>query len=356
MRGALWKMGQRGKPMVLSLGEIADHLGAVLYGQRTLPIQGMATLEHAGPGQISFLANRRYRRCLPTTRASAVILAPEDLPACPTAALVMHNPYLGCARALALLHPLPSRPRGIHPTAWVSPSAKVDASAWIGPQAVVEAGAAIEAGCFVGPACVIGENVVLKQSSRLVAHVTLCQGVQVGARALIHPGVVIGADGFGFANDQEVWVKVPQVGSVLIGNDVEIGANTCIDRGTLEDTVLEEGVKLDNQVQVGHNVHIGAHTAIAGCVGIAGSTRIGRHCMIGGAVNIGGHLEIPDGVHIAGASTVSNSLPGPGIYSSTMPVQESSLWRKTLARIHQIDNLARRLLALERGRLKSRQK
>lgn len=333
--------------MAISLGELARHVGAVLRGDASLVVHRIATLKEATPGTVSFFSNRRYRKHLEATRASAVIVAPDDLGLCPVAALVLENPYLGYARAAALFTPQEKRAGGIHPTAWVSPEALVHDTASVGPQASVEAGARIGRGVVVGPGCVIREDVVIGEDTELVASVTLCQGVRIGKRGLIHPGVVIGADGFGLANDRGVWVKVPQLGTVWVGDDVEIGANTTIDRGALEDTVIEDGVKIDNQVQIGHNVRIGAHTAIAGCVGIAGSVRIGNRCAIGGAASIAGHLEIADDVSLTAASEVSKSITRPGIYSSGMPVQENRAWRKNIARLRHLDDMARRIKLLE---------
>lgn len=331
----------------IPLGQLAHHLGAVLHGDSQCEIRRIATLREAGPGDVSFFVNRRYRKDLSKTRASAVILGPDAVSVCPVAALVVENPYLGYAQAAALFRPQRSRQCGIHATAWVSHEAVVDSSAWIGPQATVEAGACIGKDAVIGPACVISENVSIGEGTCLMASVVLCEGVRVGTRVLLHPGAVIGADGFGIANDQGVWVKVPQLGSVRIGDDVEIGANTTIDRGALEDTVIEDGVKIDNQVQIGHNVHIGAHTAIAGCVGIAGSVHIGKRCALGGAASIAGHLEIVDDVYLTAASAVSKSITTPGIYSSGMPIQDNNSWRKTIARLRHLDELARRLKVLE---------
>ena len=333
--------------MGLSLGELAAHLGAELDGDPEGVVERVDTLPRAEPGAVSFLANRRYSRYLPNTCASAVILTAADREACPVASLVMDNPYLGYARAAALLNPSAEQAGGIHPKAWVSDGAQVDPSAWIGPQAVVESGAKVGAGSYLGPGCVLERDVVIGQGTRLVANVTICKGVAIGDRGLIHPGVVVGADGFGIANDQGVWVKVPQLGSVHIGDDVEIGANTAIDRGALEDTVIENGVKLDNLVQVGHNVHIGEHTAVAGCAAIAGSVRIGKRCTVGGMAAIAGHLEIVDDVHLTGTSAVPRSIPEPGIYSSGMPIQENKAWRRTIARLLKLDELARRVKELE---------
>ena len=255
--------------MGYSLRDIAEELGAQVHGDENCRIDRVATLADAEPGGISFLANRRYRSQLLTTRASAVILEAEFLPSCPVSALVVSNPYLGYARVAALLAPEQPVLAGIHPSAYVSDRATVDASVCIGPQAVVENQASVGARSHIGPGCVIDRGATIGDDCTLKANVTICHHVRIGDRALLHPGVVIGADGFGIANDGGVWVKVPQLGTVVIADDVEIGANTTIDRGALADTVIEEGVKLDNLIQIGHNVRIGAHTAIAaGVVGV----------------------------------------------------------------------------------------
>lgn len=333
---------------MLQLGELARQIGAELSGDPEQMVDRVEALRDATPGSVSFLANRAYARYLGDTRATAVILAPEDCANCPVASLTLTNPYLGYARAAAALNPQPPTPSGVHPSACISPGAEVDESAWIGPQAVVEEGARVAADAFVGPCCVISAGASVGIGSRLVANVTVGRRVQVGRRALLHPGVVLGADGFGIANDDGVWVKVPQLGSVRIGDDVEIGANTTVDRGALGDTVLEDGVKLDNQVQIAHNVVVGAHTAVAGCVAIAGSARIGRRCMIGGGAAIAGHLEIADDVYLTATSAVASSIAQAGVYSSGMPVQENRAWRKTVARLRQLDDIARRLKRLEK--------
>jgi UDP-3-O-[3-hydroxymyristoyl] glucosamine N-acyltransferase len=266
------------------------------------------------------------------------------------ATLVSANPPLALARVAALFTPAVARPGGIHLSAWVSERAELAPDAWVGPHSVVSAGAHIASGAYIGPGCVLEEDVYLGAGSHLVARVTLCRGVRLGQRVLVHPGAVIGSDGFGLANDAGRWVKIPQLGSVVIGDEVEIGANTTIDRGALDDTVLEEGVKLDNQVQVGHNVRIGAHTAVAGCVGIAGSARIGRYCAIGGGAGIGGHIDIVDHVQITAMSMVAKSITEPGVYSSGLPVEPNRVWNKISARLRRIDELARRLTALEKGK------
>ncbi|MDE2090139.1 MAG: UDP-3-O-(3-hydroxymyristoyl)glucosamine N-acyltransferase [Gammaproteobacteria bacterium] len=334
--------------MALTLGELADRLSVETHGDANCIITGVATLQHAEKGALTFLANPHYRKYLADTAASAVILRRADLSACPVSALVSDNPYAADERAAELKYPPAPAPRGVHPSACVSAASQIHDSAWIGPHCVVEAGARIEDGAYIGPGCTVGENVVVGADSRLQANVTLCRGTRIGRRALIHPGVVIGSDGFGFAQECGAWVKVPQLGGVRIGDDVEIGANTTVDRGALEDTVIEDGVKLDNQIQIAHNVHIGAHTAIAGCVGIAGSTRIGRRCTVGGAAGIAGHLEIADDVHITAMSMVIKSIAEPGVYSSGLPAEPNREWRKNYLRFCQLDELARRLHTLEK--------
>ena len=333
-----------------TLGEIAAAAEARLQGcSPATVVTGVAPLSSAQSGQLSFLIHPRYRPFLATTQAAAVIVAPADADACPTPALIAINPQVAYARAAALFAPAPETRYGIHPTAWVSPSAQVAADAWIGPQCTVEAGSIIEAGVIIGPNCVIGEQAFIGAGSRLVAQITICHRAQIGQRALVHPGAVIGSDGFGLALDQDGrWLKIPQLGSVRIGDDVEIGANTTIDRGALEDTVIEDGVKLDNQIQIAHNVQIGAHSALAGCVGIAGSARIGRHCMLGGGVGVAGHLDIADRVQITGMSLVARSVTQPGTYSSGLTVEPNRVWNKISARLRRLDELFRRLTALER--------
>ncbi|ROR32224.1 UDP-3-O-(3-hydroxymyristoyl)glucosamine N-acyltransferase [Inmirania thermothiophila] len=332
-----------------TLGELAAHVGAELRGDPGRRVEAAAPLDRAGPRDLAFLGHPRFRRHLAATRAAAVILAPEHAGDCPVAALLTANPYLAWARALALLHPEPPPRPGVHPRAVVAEGARLGAGVSVGPCAVVEAGAELGDGVVVGPGCVVGREARIGPGSRLVANVTLGPGVILGARVLVHPGAVIGADGFGFARDGERWVRIPQLGTVRIGDDVEIGANTTIDRGALEDTVIEEGCKLDNQIQVAHNCHIGAHTAIAGCVGIAGSTRIGRRCRIGGGVGITGHLEIADDVQITAMSMVTGSIREPGVYSSGTPLEANPRWRRNAARFTRLDELARRVQALERA-------
>jgi UDP-3-O-[3-hydroxymyristoyl] glucosamine N-acyltransferase len=332
-----------------SLGEIAVRLGCELQGDPDTLIESVASLQNAGPRSITFLANAKYRRHLAGTRASAVILDPSLAAECPVASLLSKNPYATYARVAAMLHPAPAFEPGIDPAASVHKQATVASTASIGPRAVVEAGARIGEGVRIGPGCVVMQDAQIGADSQLVANVTLCRGVTVGARALLHPGVVIGADGFGLAPDRNGWVKVPQLGSVRVGDDVEIGASTTIDRGAIEDTVIEDGVKLDNQIQIGHNVRIGAHTAIAGCTGVSGSTTIGKRCLIAGMVGIAGHIEICDDVIVTGRSFVHNSIRKPGTYSGGLPLDEAARWRRNSARFRKLDELAKRVRRLEGG-------
>jgi UDP-3-O-[3-hydroxymyristoyl] glucosamine N-acyltransferase len=320
-----------------SLGELAVRFGLTLRGEPQLKVRGVATLARAEAGELSFLANSRYRKQLQSTKATAVLIAAEDEGDCPVAALIYPNPYLAYARIASLLHPPLRVAPGKHPTAVISASARIAPSASIGPLAVVEDEAEIGERVSIGAGCIVQRGARVGADSVLVSRVNLYPMVSVGARCILHAGVVIGADGFGFASNSGSWVKVPQVGSVRIGDDVEIGANTTIDRGAIDDTVVENGVKLDNQIQVGHNVVIGAHTAIAACTGISGSTVIGQRCMIGGMVGFAGHLSIADDVVVTGCSLVSASIKQPGSYSSGMPTVETRLWRRMVAHLRRLD-------------------
>ncbi len=334
--------------IALTLSELAARFDLPLRGNGAQQITGAGTLGSATSGQISFLANTQYRGKLATTRASAVVLRDDDATNCPVACLIADDPYVAFARIAALFDTTGTHPPGIHPSAVIDPGAEVDASAYIGPQCVVEASARIEAGAGIGPHCVVGAGCIVGAGTRLVARVTLVQNVTLGRRVLIHPGAVIGADGFGVAFDKDHWIKVPQLGGVRIGDDCEIGANTTIDRGALEDTVLEEDVRLDNQIQIAHNVHIGAHTAMAGCAAVAGSAKIGKYCLIGGGAGILGHLQVADRVTVTARTLVTHSIHSAGEYSSGVPVQENRQWRRNAARFKQLDNLARRVQALEK--------
>jgi UDP-3-O-[3-hydroxymyristoyl] glucosamine N-acyltransferase len=320
-----------------SLGELAVRFGLTLRGDPSLNVRSVATLSRANSGALSFLANSRYRRQLESTRATAVILSAEDEAHCPVAALIDPNPYLAYARIATLMHPEMVPEPGIHASAVVAGGAQIASSASIGPLAVIEEGARIGERVLVGPGCIVQKGASVGADSTLTSRVNLYPGVTLGMRCILHAGAVVGADGFGFAPNDGTWAKVPQVGSVRIGDDVEIGANTTIDRGAIDDTVVENGVKLDNQIQVGHNVIIGAHTAIAACTGISGSTVIGRRCMIGGMVGFAGHLTIADDVFVTGCSLVSASIKKPGSYSSGMPTVETRLWRRMVAHLRRLD-------------------
>jgi len=336
--------------MPFTLGDLAERFGCVLHGPADAVVERVATLSNAGPDAIAFLANPAYASRLATTRAGAVILEERHRGDCPVPSLVAANPYATYARVAAALHP-PRAPRpGIHPTAVVAADARVAASAEIGPHVTIGEGCTIGEGAIVGPGCTLGERVEVGDGTRLVARVTLLDGVRIGRRCIVHPGAVIGADGFGFAEDfaHGGWVKVPQVGTVVIGDDVEIGANTTIDRGAIEDTVIEDGVKIDNLVQIAHNVRVGAHTAMAARTGIAGSTTIGKRCMIGGGVGIIGHLSICDDVILQVRSLVAQSIDKPGMYGGTLPADDAARWRRNAARFRQLDELAKRVRALER--------
>lgn len=332
----------------LSLGEIAVRFGCILKGDPDLRVSRVAALERADAASVTFLANPRYRRYLQQTQAGVVVLDPKLADACPVNALLVRNPYATYARIAALLYPPPAAPAGRHATAVIDASAQIDASASIGPHAVIGARAKIGARTVIGPGCVVMDDVTIGDDTRLTANVTLCRGVIVGSRCLFHPSVVVGADGFGLAPDQGEWLKVPQVGTVRIGNDVEIGACTTIDRGAIDDTVIGDGVKMDNQIQIGHNVRIGDHTAIAGCAGISGSAVIGKRCMIGGMVGVAGHLTVCDDVVITGKSFVNSSIRKPGYYSSGIPVDETTRFRKNAARFHRLDDFVREVRR-ERG-------
>jgi UDP-3-O-[3-hydroxymyristoyl] glucosamine N-acyltransferase len=322
--------------MVVTLGELAVRFGCELRGDPLREVDCVATLAEAHPRAVTFLAEGRHRSALAHTQAAAVVLDERFAAESPVATLIASNPRATYARIAALLYPLPPLVPGIHPSAIVAPDAQIDTQACVGPLAVIGARTRIGAGAMIGPHCVIGADVLVAEQVRLVARVTLCDGISVGARSILHPGCVVGSDGFGFAPERGTWLKVQQVGSVSIGADVEIGANTTIDRGAIGDTVIAQGVKLDNLIQIGHNVRLGAHTAIAGCTGISGSTVIGERCQIGGACAIGGHLLITDDVIITGFSMISHSIPKPGVYSSGIPFEDARTWRRMVARFKRL--------------------
>ncbi|MFQ5469569.1 MAG: UDP-3-O-(3-hydroxymyristoyl)glucosamine N-acyltransferase [Gammaproteobacteria bacterium] len=335
--------------MKYTLEEIAKSINAEVIGDSQCLINGVASLSSAGQGDITFLSNPSYRKYLADTSASAVLISAENTGSCSTNALVVENPYFAYAQVAQMLYPKSTLKGDIHPTAVISDSSNIDPDAVICEFAVIEGNVRIGKGAYVGPHCVVGEDSVIGADSCLTAQVVIRNNCEIGRRALIHSGVVIGSDGFGFAENRGEWLKIPQIGRVVMGDDVEIGANTAIDRGALDDTIIGRGVKLDNLIQIGHNVTIGENTAIAACTAIAGSTRIGKRCAIGGCVGIVGHLEITDDVHITGMSMVTHSILNAGVYSSGTPLEENTMWRKNFVRMKQLDELTRRVKMLERN-------
>ena len=340
-------------PPAVRLADIVAALGGELHADPALRIERLASLQSADAGSLSFLAQPRYAAQLATSLAGCVIVAPamRELALVRGAAIVTADPYLYFALlsqwwvARQRVAPAP----GVHPSACIEPGARIDPSASIGAMAFVAAGAEIGAGAVLGTHAHIGAGAHVGQDSRLAPRVTLGQACRIGARAVVHSGVVIGADGFGFAPTEGRWEKIEQLGAVRIGDDVEIGANTCIDRGALDDTLIDDGVKLDNLIQIGHNVRIGAHSAMAGCVGIAGSAKIGRHCTAGGGAIILGHLELVDHVHVTAAATViTRSILKPGRYSGLFPFDDNASWEKNAATLRQLHSLRDRLRVLEK--------
>ena len=329
------------------LSDLVAQFGGRVMGDGEVRIQQIATLETAQPSQISFLTNSKYRAQLAGTRAGAIILAEADAGATALPRIISDNPYAYFAKVTALLNPVPKAEPGVHSSAVIGAGASIDPTASIAATAVIGEGAKIGAHSVIGEGCCIGSNVVIGSHARLYPRVVIYHDCVIGDKLIAHSGAVIGADGFGIAPDQGRWVKIPQIGRVVIGNDVEIGANTTIDRGALDDTVIEDGVKLDNQIQIAHNVRIGAHTAIAGCVGIAGSTTIGSHCRIGGSAGILGHLQIVDHVEIAAFTLIGKSIRAAGSYSGIFPFATTENWRKNAVYLRHLDELAKRIKALE---------
>jgi len=322
-------------PGALTLAEIAKRLGGRVAGDPGARVSQVGSLENAAAGEITFLASPKHRAKLAGTRASAVILSRESEALTSLPRIVCDSPYLYFARVSQLFNPLTNQPPGIHPTASVSPSARLGEDV------------------SIGAGCAIGDGVTIGKGSCLYPRVVVYHGCTLGERVIVHSGAVIGADGFGLAQDESGhWIKIPQIGAVRIGDDVEIGANTTIDRGALDDTLIEDGVKIDNQVQVGHNCRIGAHTAMAGCTGVAGSTRIGRHCAIGAAAQILGHLEIADHVQVSSCTTISHSIRKPGTYTGLYPSSDNASWARYTARVRHLDRLADRVRALEKEKKK----
>ena len=329
--------------MAYTVHDVARHIGVEITGGGQAELTHAAALDRAGPGSLSFIVSAKYLSQLKKTQASAVITPPALACRCPTTALVADNPYLSFARALRLLHPPANAPAGIHASAVIHPDCDIGDNVHIGAHVVISEKCRLASNVVIGAASVISAPVSIGAGSCLLARVTIVGPAELGQRVLVHPGAVIGSDGFGLADNGGVWEKIPQIGRVLIGNDVEIGANTTVDRGALEDTVIGDGVKLDNQIQVAHNVKIGAHTAIAGCAGIAGSAIIGRHCAIGGGAGIQGHIEITDGVRVTGMTVIRQSIAAPGAYTSGTAAQDNKHWLRNATRFKNLDSLVRRV-------------
>ena len=336
------------------LGELVERLGGQLAGDPNIEVSGIAPLSDAGVSHISFLSNSKLRAQAAQSGAAALILSATDdetVGATYTGArIVTNNPYAYFARAAQYFASLEAfvPAAGIDPSASVAASATVHPGAHVGPHAVIESGAQVGEGAIIGAGCFIGRDAVVGAGTELFANVTFHARCQIGARGIIHSGAVIGTDGFGFASEGGVYIKIPQTGRVIIGDDVDIGANTTVDRGALADTIIEDGVKLDNQIQIGHNCHIGAHTAMAGCVGVAGSAKIGKHCTFGGAAMVLGHLTIADHVHISSGSMVSRSILEAGQYTGFYPLAKNADWEKSAAIVRNLASMRDKIRALEK--------
>lgn len=334
-------------PKSYSLDEIAALLGGEVMGDGATRVSQVATMATAQSGHISFLSNPKYKKLLETTGAGAMILDRDSRDATTLPRIVCDNPYVYFAKLSALLNPLPHVVPGVDVSASIAVSATIAASASIGPFVSVGQNVRIGEGSVIGAGCTIGDNVSIGSGCRFYPGVVIYHDCMLGDRVILHSGVVIGADGFGLARENDHWLKIPQIGRAVIGNDVEIGANTTVDRGALDDTVIEDGVKLDNQIQIAHNVRIGAHTAMAGCVGVAGSAVIGRHCTVGGGAIILGHLEIADHVNISAGTLITKSISEPGTYTSALPFSAHSQWLKNAAHLRHLDAMAVRMRELE---------
>ncbi len=337
--------------MAFTLAEVAERIGAEIVGDPEAVVRGLGALEHAGAGDLTHLSSPAYRRFLSGTSATAVILARGDAGACPTNALVVDNPYHAYAVASTLFETRPAAEPGVHPRAVVDPSARLGAAVSVGPHAVVMADAELGARVSIGPGASVGAGTVVGADSVILANATLYRGVRLGERCIVHSGAVIGADGFGFAPDAAGRLEaIAHVGGVTIGNDVSIGALSAVDRGAIDDTLIADGVKIDNLVQIGHNCDIGAHTVICGCTGIVGSTRIGRHCILGGGVGVGGDgpVEICDGVTVSAMTHVTSSIDEPGVYSGGTLHAKTRRWKRSALRFAELDSIARRLARLEK--------
>jgi len=334
--------------MSYTLAEIAGKIGATVHGDKTCLITSLATLANATSGHIAFLSNKKYRQQLSDTKASAVIISPDFLSDCPSNALVMDNPYLGYALVAQLLDITPKTAENIHPSAVVDASASLGENVAIGANAVIEEGVVLADNVSIGAGCFIGKGAKLGKNTALWANVSVYHNVEIGEHCLIQANTVIGSDGFGYANHQGNWLKIPQLGSVIIGDRVEIGASTTIDRGALENTIIKDGVIIDNQIQIAHNVVIGENTAMAACSVIAGSTTVGKNCTIAGLVGVNGHINITDGCVFTGMAMVTKDITQSGVYSSGTPAQTNKDWHKMNARIRKLDSMNSKIRALEK--------
>jgi UDP-3-O-[3-hydroxymyristoyl] glucosamine N-acyltransferase len=339
--------------MRVSLGELAGKFGCELIGDPGVEVSSVSTLAESQAGSITFLANSAYKDQLRSTAASAVVVRAGDADDCPVAALIADDPYLTYARIATVLYPAKSFTPGAHPSAVISTSAQIADSAHIAAHVVIEDDVTIGENVFVGAGSLIGDRCQLGDESRLIANVSLVQDVTIGRRTIVHPGAVLGADGFGNAQSASGWVKVPQIGGVRIGDDVEIGANTTIDRGTIGDTVIANGVRLDNLIQIAHNVQIGEHTALAATVGISGSVIIGKRCLFAGRAGVSGHVTICDDVIVGAAAVVTKDITEPGLYSSFFAAEPDKSWKRKVARFRRIESLNDRVKQLEKAAKKN---
>jgi UDP-3-O-[3-hydroxymyristoyl] glucosamine N-acyltransferase len=336
--------------MAISLGELASRFECDLVGDPDLTVDNVASLDAADSRSLSFLANPAYRQRLAATKAAAVILRAEFAGDAPTACLISQNPYASYAQMAAVIYPPPSFEPGIHPAAQVADSASIATTAYVAANVFIGNNAVVGEFTYVGPGCVVGDDCSIGDHGRLIANVTLVRQVEIGSRCILHPGAVIGSDGFGNAMTPEGWIKVPQVGGVKIGNDVEIGANSAIDCGAIGDTVIEDGVRIDNLVMIAHNVRIGAHTAIAGQCGFAGSTVIGKRCMFAGHSGAVGHLTVCDDVVVSAQGMLTKNITEPGVYASSFAAEPVRDWNRRVARVRRLDKLIERVSRLEKGK------
>jgi UDP-3-O-[3-hydroxymyristoyl] glucosamine N-acyltransferase len=333
--------------MSYTLKQLAKNIGAEVHGDESYIIHSLATLTNANEQQIAFLANKKYSQQLSDTKAGAVIISAQNINDCNTNALVMDNPYLGYALTAQLLDTTPKPAQNIHPSAQISSDVSLGENVAIGANAVIEKGVILADNVIIGAGCFIGEQVKIGSNTKLWANISIYHRVEIGENCLVQANTVIGSDGFGYANDKGKWLKIPQLGSVIIGNNVEIGASTTIDRGALEDTVIKDGVILDNQIQIAHNVVIGENTAMAACSVIAGSSTLGENCVIAGLVGINGHIDVVDNVVFTGMSMVTKNINEPGVYSSGMPCQTNKEWNKNNARIRKLESILKRMKSAE---------